>query len=437
MLRRFALLVIVLVIGVVGGALGQSRLSASQRVASPHRDTGTTNTMPTPIAPPPTLAGLAASEVAFSATPAQEVVLGKATNDANENLLWSRLLDGVGAYTRSPAGTHASASRLEIALNRILPTGSVGYRVQDWRTDLGPLRFVEVSNGNKPSQPGTGGMLRACGAIGAPLFAALLLVWPSPSGETMAQPMWNDRSGSVGVSLLTPVLALGTSDLQSVRAWRGEDRQWRLVAIARHSCAATNSWDAAAGAVLDSDGTSWHADGTILSSELSVSHRFDAGLNLDGTEVRFGDPGGATLRLYSQIWNPGECHACEHASVTRRYVREGDRYLAEPWLIDSSPYTTLQEVRAIGIEAQKDPALCGDWDFPVALVRQGLTGALCALPWAKLAYTPENINNGGQAEYKLIPTIYTSASDSGTAQFTLTPHNGKWTLTAVSWPIHS
>ena len=42
MLRKFAVLVLVLVIGVIGGALGQSRLSASHRVAAPRRALGDT-----------------------------------------------------------------------------------------------------------------------------------------------------------------------------------------------------------------------------------------------------------------------------------------------------------------------------------------------------------------------------------------------------------
>ena len=87
MVRRFALLAIVLTIGVIGGAIGQSRLSAAHHVTPPRRAVGmprAASPMLTLVTPPPTLAELASREAAFNAAPAQEVVLGKATNDVNE-----------------------------------------------------------------------------------------------------------------------------------------------------------------------------------------------------------------------------------------------------------------------------------------------------------------------------------------------------------------
>jgi|GEM_PF-2974258 len=434
MLRKFAVLVLVLAIGVIGGALGQSRLSASRHVAAPRRALGAPHaTSPTPIpvttapvTPPPTLTDLSARELAFDAAPAQEVVLGKVTNDANENLLWTRLLDGVGAYAGSPAVMAESASRLEGTLNHLVPSDSVGYRVQDWRTNVGPLRFVKVGD--------------SCGYGTHLPFTALLLVWPGPRGVSITQPMWGARSeranGGSPTSLLPPILALGMGNLRSVRAWKGQDGRWRLAAIARYPCGGSSFADIAAGAVLSASGTTWQADGSMIAPELQANGPSDAGLYLDRTEARFIDSAGTAIQLHSSIWLMDyESHGSEHAYVTRRYVRESDRYIAQPWQVDPSPYTTQLEVSVLAIRAQKGSSSCSEGTFPSALVRPGLGDAVCALPWATLG-RPKDMNNDGQGAYKQIPTIYTYDSVGGTAQITVTPHRGQWTITAARWLPH-
>lgn len=130
-----------------------------------------------------------------------------------------------------------------------------------------------------------------------------------------------------------------------------------------------------------------------------------------------------------------EVHGGEHAYVTRRYVRESDRYIAQPWQVDPSPYTTQLEVSVLAIRAQKGSSSCSEGTFPSALVRPGLSDAVCALPWSKF-WLPKNVNNDGPGAYKQIPTIYTYDSGGGTAQITITPNRGQWTITAARWLPH-
>ena len=116
-------------------------------------------------------------------------------------------------------------------------------------------------------------------------------------------------------------------------------------------------------------------------------------------------------------------------------MRESDRYIAQPWQVDPSPYTTQLEVSALARQAQKGSSSCSEGTFPSALVRPGLSDAVCALPWATLG-RPKDMNNDSQGAYKQIPTIYTYDSVGGTAQITITPHRGQWTITAARWRPH-
>ena len=214
------------------------------------------------------------------------------TNDANEDLLWAGLLDGVGAYTGSPAVMAESTSRLEITLNHFVPSNSVGYRVQDWRTPLGQLRFVNVGN--------------SCGAGRPSPFAALLLIWPALRRGSIAQPMWDTRGEWYLVRYqpisFHPSLPEARLTYGLCARGKGQDGRWHLAAIARYECGNT-FLDFAAGAMLNVVGTSWQVDASMFAPELSVSGPFAAGLDRDDTDVRFIDAAGTAIQLHSVIWH--------------------------------------------------------------------------------------------------------------------------------------
>jgi len=368
----------------------------------------------------PTQAGTAPARTAW--LHAQRAFVA-ALGHQEEAARWHAYVQALVPYLHVSSLWQLNPAMLQKDLNA--PSQIIAYQVQQWRTLVGTIRLVTVTDSGQAFPN-----LCFAPAHGT-LYTLQVLVWADDHGVIRSQPMWEGHGFAP-----TQGIMVGGNTVLDARAWRSANGTTHVAIIEQTSCGASGWTNAFTGITLPYGATAWQAAPSLFPhNPIDTDQAFKP-------FPSFLDPAGQRINIQAYFFNKaiGECNGCEHEFAQRIVSRgAGDTYHLLPWHIVPGPYPTLVQAADAAGRAQKAGGISGCTAQTVVglVLNDQIAAQFCQLDWSSGAsWVKKTPDDDGGPHYKHRPITYDLSLGSVVGQnvvhFAVSPVQGAWLITQVT-----